>query len=75
MRTTSKIPVWHQLFTAVLLVIIGMILLTLPSVNMNPLMNSTQSGENDLFYIPDDGGGKYPAFTYGILLKYQVNQN
>jgi O-antigen polymerase len=58
MRTTSRILLWHQLFTTVLLVIIGLTLLILPSVSMDSLMNGTQSGKTIFFlYLMIGTGG------------------
>ncbi|MEN6457035.1 MAG: O-antigen ligase family protein [Prolixibacteraceae bacterium] len=58
MRTTSRILLWHQLFTTVLLVIIGLTLLILPLVSMDSLMNGTQSGKTIVFlYLMIGTGG------------------
>ncbi len=49
MKITRKIPVGDKLFTTVLLLITGLMLLILPSVSVKSLMNGTQSGKTILF--------------------------
>jgi O-antigen polymerase len=57
MKITRKIPVGDKLFTTVLLLIAGLILLILPSVSMDSLMNGTQSGKTILFIRLSIGTG------------------
>jgi tetratricopeptide (TPR) repeat protein len=46
---TKENSVGYELFTTVLFLITGMMLLILPSISMDSLMNGTQSGETIIF--------------------------
>jgi hypothetical protein len=49
MKTTREISVGYELFTTVLLLIIGMMFLIFPSMSIDSLMNATQRWETIIF--------------------------